>query len=286
MRSLDGMYFANLNFVCRIADFLSADADSAWKNPNATFEQNKLYFVTEGRCFVTIQERTYTLQAGDLLFIPADVFHSYCSHPEKPLKKFWMHFDLYPDAVLEEMAKLPNLVHVGREAFQEISELFIHLVRCNQSGYLTDRLEAKAAGMRLLAHYLRLAMPEGISVSDGREEALTDLLAYIQRNLSMTLSNRELAEVIHLHPTYFCRWFRDKVGTAPQQYILQLRLEEAKRLLEKSDCSISQIANQVGMQNPGHLSHAFRRYYALSPTEYRAFANRQELTALGPDASE
>lgn len=286
MRSLDGMYFANLNFVCRIADFLSAEADSEWKSPDATFEQNKLYFVTEGGCFVTIREKTYMLQPGDLLFIPADVFHSYSSHPEKPLKKFWMHFDLYPDAVLEEMAKLPNLVHVEGEVYQEILELFLHLVRCYQSGYLTDRLEAKASGMRLLAQYLRLSAPDGISVFEEREAALTELLAYIRRNLAMPLSNRELAEVIHLHPTYFCRWFRDKIGAAPQQYILQLRLEEAKRLLEKSDCSIGQIANQVGMQNPGHLSHAFRRYYALSPTEYRAFANRRELTALGPDASE
>jgi len=98
------------------------------------------------------------------------------------------------------------------------------------------------------------------------------LLAYVHQNLSQPLTNVDLAELMHLHPVYFCRWFRDRVGQAPQQYVRQCRLEAGKRLLEKTDDPVGAIAQEVGFYDAAHFSHAFCRSYSLTPTQYRAAA--------------
>lgn len=67
----------------------------------------------------------------------------------------------------------------------------------------------------------------------------------------------------------FKRRFELATGMAPLEYVLTLRLEEAKQMLEKSDEPIESIANQVGYEDAGFFSRLFRRHVGLTPAQYR-----------------
>jgi len=66
--------------------------------------------------------------------------------------------------------------------------------------------------------------------------------------------------------------FRELFQTSPYQYRLHLCLEKAKILLEETDDTIDQIATKVGFDTYNGFSTAFKKAYAIAPTEYR---NRQ-----------
>ncbi len=272
MQALDSSFLANLNFVCRAGGLYSAPPNSAWRLSGSVFEQNKFYYLMDGGCHIRLRDKNYLVQPGDWFFIPSGVDHGYASHTQLPMRKYWMHFDLYPSDILAKLPQLPMVVSVPPEMREEVERRFAAFSGAFHADDLTRCMEAKAEGIRLLALFLRLAFPYDIPVLQDSPRELMTLLAYVHQNLSQSLTNENLAELMHLHPVYFCRWFRDRVGRAPQQYVRQCRLEAAKRLLEKTDDPVSTIAQEVGFYDAAHFSHAFCRSYSITPTQYRAMS--------------
>jgi AraC family transcriptional regulator len=68
---------------------------------------------------------------------------------------------------------------------------------------------------------------------------------------------------------YFNRLFKSAVGVSPSHYHINLRMDEAKRLLRETKRSVVEIALDVGYSNPSHFAQLFRRETGLSPSNYR-----------------
>lgn len=272
MQTRNHSLLADLNIVCRQGGLFFAPPNSAWRLSGSVFEQNKFYYLMEGGCHIRLRDKNYLVKPGDWFYIPAGLDHSYSSHAQLPMKKYWMHFDLYPSDVLSKLPQLPMVVSVPEDMREEVERRFAAFSGAFYADDLTHRMEAKAEGFRLLALFLRLAFPYDIPVLQESPRELMTLLAYIHQNLSQPLTNLDLANLMHLHPVYFCRWFRDRVGLAPQQYVRQCRLETGKRLLEKTDDPVSTIAQEIGFYDAAHFSHAFCRSYSTTPTQYRVAA--------------
>ena len=283
MPFLDDALFSSLNLVCRMGGYFVAPANSNWKLSKTIFEQNKFYYITEGSCHIRVLDRHYITQPGDWFFLPSELEHGYSSHTELPLKKFWMHFDLYPLDFLTNFVELPVMVHVPLSRRKEVETCFQEFSENFHASDVTHTLVAKAAGLKLFAIYLDLAFPGSLSTLQAPPDDLMSLLAYIQQNLNLPLTNTDLAEIMHLHPTYFCQWFRDRIGVSPQQYVLQSRLEVGKCLLETTEKSINCISREIGFFDSAHFSHAFRRFMGMAPSQYRVYANR-DITYRPEDA--
>src|SRR5205823_2906307 len=94
---------------------------------------------------------------------------------------------------------------------------------------------------------------------------LRQLLDYMSANVAADYGIQELANLIELSPFHFCRLFKQSTGCSPHQYILQLRVAEAKRLLRSSQLSIAQIASQVGFFDQSHFTMTFRKLVGTTP---------------------
>jgi AraC family transcriptional regulator len=68
---------------------------------------------------------------------------------------------------------------------------------------------------------------------------------------------------------HFLRTFRASTGLSPYQYILRLRLERARQLMNKRPLTLLDIALESGFTSNAHLSNAFRQHFGISPTHYR-----------------
>ena len=98
---------------------------------------------------------------------------------------------------------------------------------------------------------------------------LSGAMEYIMQNLgSPSLSNVDLAKTARVSEVDFRRIFKDSCGTTPKQYILNLRIEQAKRLLDEGMSSVKAIAEDCGFSSIYHFSRIFKSTVGLSPTEY------------------
>lgn len=100
-------------------------------------------------------------------------------------------------------------------------------------------------------------------------EAIELALKYIRAHYQEELTLEKVSSVVFLNPVYFSQLFKQKTGHGFKDYIIHLRMEEARHLLRQPGLKISDVAERVGYQDMRHFSQVFRRKYNMTPSDYR-----------------
>lgn len=95
------------------------------------------------------------------------------------------------------------------------------------------------------------------------------VLDHIEAHLGEKLQLQTLAQVGGVHASHLWRAFQANLGTSPQRYVANQRLQRARRLLSEEHESIASIASGLGYSSQSHFSAAFRKAFALSPAQFR-----------------
>ena len=98
---------------------------------------------------------------------------------------------------------------------------------------------------------------------------LSRIQELIESRLDADLTLQELAAAVGYSRSHFLRAFHATTGVTPHRYLLNRRIERARRLLGAADMSIAQVAYSCGFSSQAHLTLAFRRACGLTPGEYR-----------------
>ena len=92
---------------------------------------------------------------------------------------------------------------------------------------------------------------------------------YIRENVSDEISNTEIGAIFGYHPFYVSRMLKERKGMTLRQYIIAYRLKCAKRLLELSDKSAAEIAEECGFTDASYFAKTFKAAFGMTPKEYR-----------------
>jgi AraC family transcriptional regulator len=141
------------------------------------------------------------------------------------------------------------------------------------TGGIGGRLYAESLRNLLSIHLLRqycvfspaTTQPSG-SLSPRQ---LQRVLEYIEAHLSESLHLSALAQINDMSESHFSRSFKKSTNIAPHQYVLNLRVEKAKQLLQQTQLSILEIALECGFAHAGHLSRHFKRIVGTTPNQFR-----------------
>jgi len=136
---------------------------------------------------------------------------------------------------------------------------------------IRESLENEKSAEDLYAWFVKtIRMMINPAWDSGLSQPVARCVALIKGNLaSETLTVQWLSERVYLTPTYLCSVFKREMEITPSQYILALRIEQAKQLLTDSRFSAAQIAKRVGYSDPKHFAKVFKRMTRQTPTEYR-----------------
>lgn len=98
---------------------------------------------------------------------------------------------------------------------------------------------------------------------------LNQIVEYIDANLDQDISLTTLAELIDMNIHHFAKMFKQSMGIAPHQYVIERRIERAKQLLANPELSIVEVCYAVGFDNQSHFTKLFRRLTTKTPKVYR-----------------
>jgi transcriptional regulator GlxA family with amidase domain len=104
--------------------------------------------------------------------------------------------------------------------------------------------------------------------------SIRELQIWIADRLGTRLSVEDLADRMSMSVRNFERVFTREVGTTPSQYVLQMRVEAARRLLERSDGGLKQVASTAGFGSVDVMRRAFVRLLGITPRRYRELAEQ------------
>jgi YesN/AraC family two-component response regulator len=108
-----------------------------------------------------------------------------------------------------------------------------------------------------------------ISQELQQSDAVEMIIAYVNKHFREDISLQMLADRVHFSANYLSAQMKKRVGKTYIEYILSLRLKEACRLLLNSDLKVKDIAQKSGFNDTSYFNRIFRRYYVISPEQYR-----------------
>lgn len=106
-------------------------------------------------------------------------------------------------------------------------------------------------------------------IPSRNSEIIKKAMLYISEHFNMPLTLEEVADHVHLHPSYFSTLFKSSTGSSFKEYLNMVRIEESKRLLANTDFSIIDIAVATGFEDQSYFSKVFKKYTGLTPKQYR-----------------
>lgn len=118
---------------------------------------------------------------------------------------------------------------------------------------------------------------DGINASTKHNNKILEKsISYLLENFDdASLSNEILAKCSGISEIYFRKLFKESFGVTPKQYIIDLRIKKACKLLGESRFNISEIAEQCGFSSVYHFCRAFKKVTSTTPTQY-ATVNRSK----------
>ena len=237
-----------------------------------------------GQTEITLDGVAHVIKKGQMIIYPPGAFHegmfggqSVCiaafSSKSPLLYDLCVGaFDLSPELAQEFTA----LVRWGEKLFEcrdTSSKRFIPQgdITVYDLQLLKNRLESF-----LLSLYKELCCRS--HRSDSR--LLPELVYILRANLAQSMSVEELAQSAGISVTRVKKLFHEAYGCGPIHYFLQLKIEEAQKILVHSRCNVSQTAQRLGFSSVHYFSRLFKEKTGLSPREYVASLKN---TATTPD---
>ena len=108
------------------------------------------------------------------------------------------------------------------------------------------------------------------TLKSGKENNhVSRAIEYMQSYYNAGITIKDICQEINLSPYYFIRLFKTQTGKTPHEYLLDIRLQQAKALLKRGLNSVEEVARLCGFIHVGHFSSVFRRNMGVTPSEYR-----------------
>ena len=110
-------------------------------------------------------------------------------------------------------------------------------------------------------------LDEGVQSADKN---VNRVKIYIEAHFKEELTRESLASEVFMNPDYLSKVFKKKTGSSLMDYVAKVRIEKAKKLLERTALSVSEIAMETGYSNTAYFTKMFKKYTdGVTPREYR-----------------
>jgi AraC family transcriptional regulator len=162
-------------------------------------------------------------------------------------------------------------LHASFHADPQTIQIMDRLWRETRSGNPHGALGADGLILQLLGALLRLRDSRPVSSPRGGLAAyqLRRVCAYLEDHLAEDVSVTELAALVGLSPSHFCRAFAVSTGAPPHRWLMARRIERGRELLLATPLTITDVSLACGFASSQHFAASFRNALGLSPTEYR-----------------
>lgn len=250
--------------------------------------QLQLTVILEGKGQFLSGDYVGRYQPGDVYFLGENAPHVFRSDPEyfeeeselnSSGNTIFFDFAVLGKALgeLEDLQSLRKFKDFTGSCFQvfgesknEILEIFEEF--SGSSGLIRFQLAIKLLSIldrsgENLAALNRSTQMRGLSERDGKR--MDQVMQFLLENRFGQITLEETAEKANLSKEAFCRFFKLRTRKTFTQYVLQLRINEAQKLLEETDLGISEIAFKVGFENLSYFNRSFKAILGKSPREFR-----------------
>lgn len=233
--------------------------NSSWNQDNYSSPYWRLYWNPSSGASLHFQKRVYPLTPECPVLIPPDT--PFGASASRPTRHLHMHF-LAEEPLRTAQPGIYPVTH-PRSVLPRLKQL----LSLHQSGTRRPRF-LSLLSLSIICEALA-TFPEKALMPTGTDPRLAKIMKAMEHNIATPLDNSALASLAGMNVNAFIRFFRQTVGTTPQDWYARRRIDRACLMLHHTDMKIDRIAQDSGFCDRYHFTRVFRQVRGLGPATYR-----------------
>lgn len=217
-------------------------------------------FVADGELTLFQDGLSVTARKSEMLLVNCYEPHRYFT--ESFAHTFWVHFDGANS--LEWYREIKAQKGVRIKCRPDMAERISDILRCIKDG--KSEYDISNGLYSMLCDLGKGAEKEA---QGEKEDCVDRAKKYIAANYDKNISVEEIARSANMSVSYFSKVFRESTGFSPYDYLLSVRLDRAKELLHKTDCSIQETAFKTGFNSASNFICFFKKEAGITPLKFR-----------------
>jgi len=242
---------------------------------------NTIFLFTHGECNLQIGLITHVLKSNDLVIIPEHVVYdtsclvenyAYCIHFKTEYLLSFLKIgsiaDILPPTLHDSKYVLPltadqasTIKILFEEIYQEYnstSQEKDNIIRCHIEILLLKAKEYFQEDLSLVHSNINRSL-----------QLTKQFKTLVEKNFIEMRRVNEYADILHICSKHLEKTIKETLGITPKQLIHDIVLAEAKRLLKRTDKTISEIAYELKFEDQSYFSRFFKKHTSITPQEYR-----------------
>lgn len=239
----------------------------------------ELYYLFGGERYYFIKDNSYHIKPGTFVLINKYDIHCTAASEGTGYGRFLINFDeeflndvliaMNETKLLDCFKKDVQIIELdekSRQYAQSLLETILTEYEAKETSYV------KALLLQLLLFISRhKSLTEDIvpDYINSSHRIISEIIGYINNNYAEDITLTDLSEKHYISPYHLSRTFKKISGLSFVEYLNNVRIKEAQKLLKKTDLTIGQIGEAVGYKSNTHFTRAFKKITDISPLSYR-----------------
>ena len=253
-------FFENIDATTIVFDCCKmVDKGSMWDLRKHAHQVIEIIYMIDAKAHINIQEKMIYSTWCDVVVYPPHHLHQEYIDINRTQKCIYIRFDVKSSINLEKPFQikdsegkiqwlLEQIASLSKETENDLNQRLINI-------YIEGVLLSLAKNIKQLS----LVNPEVVDLA----------MRYMHYNYQEDITITKLATMFYVSPSYLSRLFQRKVHISPMNYLNNVRIEVAKKLLCNGTETINTIATAVGISDAKYFSRIFKKYVGKSPTQFR-----------------
>lgn len=244
----------------------------------------RIYYVMEGKFEWALQQQSFTLYPGDVaLVLPDQQFGS--DNGVLEIGSFsWIHLCIQKletgEIIAGKWSGLSESEGLAIGKMLQLNNLPV-LLKCNEAGRILKSIQTELFSQEIGFHasvnhqldelFIQITRHLTRQSNPGRDfpKTFMNLEQALRQNLSHQWTVEEMAAMVGLGTTLFNEKVKNYSGFSPINYLINIRISEAIKLLKRPDISLTDIALDTGFYSSQHFSTTFKKLTGYTPSEFR-----------------
>ena len=241
--------------------------NASYEFPGEIHNYWELTFIDNGELITNVDGDDFALDEMDLILYSPGQFHSQHTGNSKSCSYLTIMFDMdIPDSYL-----ITNRVY---HAHRDIHNALNNLIKVSDLSMLYNSELMICYLKELIIKILQYDFLESSPIASTpmqqkfESELLNEILLFINDTIYEQVTIEEICTKFSISRSSLQTLFKNNLGTAPKQYISDLKLNKSKLLIKESIYTISEISNMLGFTSIHYFSRKFKQQFGITPTDY------------------
>jgi AraC-like DNA-binding protein len=229
-----------------------------------------LHFVLDGKGEFSQDGHKKMISKGDVFCLYPNKTHHYFTDPNHCLQMFWFAFDgRQAEELIHRIGLSEQSPHVSGLISDDVKKTIEMLCKKFSDIKEVETLERISLIYKLFYDLSNVAIHKNIVKIVNSTNWLQRSLKYMKNHYSEGITVIDVAKYLGINRSYFTSSFKKEMGIGPSQYLTDLKMKQAYKMLKNSKVTITEIALSIGYSDLYSFSRAFKSYYDLSPRQCR-----------------